>query len=177
LTAQTGQSVESPGPTMTPATNRRPLIAAWVLLGIGLGGFLDGILLHQILQVHNMLSNRLPPDTLANAKINMFWDGMFHAFTGAMSYLGLFLLWRAVKRPDVPLSGRTAAGSFLLGWGLFNSTEGLINHEILGIHHVVQRGNHLLWDLLFLASGIALMIIGGVLVRERMRGQEGMARG
>ena len=48
-------------------------------------GFFDGILLHQILPVHNMPS----PDTLANAKINRFWDGLFQAFTGAMSYLGL----------------------------------------------------------------------------------------
>ncbi|MBA3481110.1 MAG: DUF2243 domain-containing protein, partial [Pirellulales bacterium] len=37
-------------------TDRRPLIAAATLLGIGLGGFVDGILFHQLLQFHNMLS-------------------------------------------------------------------------------------------------------------------------
>ena len=42
-------------------TNRRPLIAAATLLGIGMGGFVDGILFHQILQFHNMLS---APDTI-----------------------------------------------------------------------------------------------------------------
>jgi len=34
-----------------------PLIAAGIFLGLGLGGFVDGILLHQILQWHHMLSN------------------------------------------------------------------------------------------------------------------------
>jgi len=36
--------------------DRRPLIIAGLLLGIDLGGFADGILFHQILQIHNMLS-------------------------------------------------------------------------------------------------------------------------
>ena len=31
--------------------NPRPLLAAGALLGIGMGGFVDGILFHQILQI------------------------------------------------------------------------------------------------------------------------------
>ena len=65
---------------MAETINRRPLIAAGTLLGIGMGGFVDGILFHQILQVHNMLSAKYPPTTLVNAEINMVWDGLFHAF-------------------------------------------------------------------------------------------------
>ena len=61
--------------------NRRPLIAAGTLLGVGLGGFVDGIVFHQLLQVHNMLSAIVPPDNLVNAKINMVWDGVFHSLT------------------------------------------------------------------------------------------------
>ena len=103
--------------------NRRPLIAAGTLLGIGMGGFVDGITFHQILQLHNMLSAKLPPTTLVNAEINMFWDGLFHAFTWAMTAIGLALLWRAGQRPEVPWSTRTFAGSLSLGWGLFNLVE------------------------------------------------------
>jgi uncharacterized membrane protein len=40
-------------------------------MGAGLGGFIDGIVFHQILQIHNMLSARIPADTLINAKIHM----------------------------------------------------------------------------------------------------------
>jgi uncharacterized membrane protein len=150
---------------MTGEIDRRPLIAAGTCLGIGMGGFVDGIVFHQILQLHNMLSNRIIPDSLVNEQINMFWDGLFHAFTWTMTALGLILLWRAVKRREVPLSDRTYAGSLLLGWGLFNLVEGIIDHEILRIHHVVQFGNHFLWDTVFLASGVLLILGGWVLIR------------
>ena len=62
-----------------------PLIAAGLLMGVGMGGFVDGILFHQILQLHNMLSAKVPPDTLINAKVNMVWDGLFHAVTWLMT--------------------------------------------------------------------------------------------
>ena len=60
-------------------THRTPLIAAGILMGAGMGGFVDGILLHQILQWHNMLSGKMPPNNLVDAKVNMYWDGIFHA--------------------------------------------------------------------------------------------------
>ena len=144
---------------------RRPLLAAGILIGVGLGGFLDGIVFHQLLQLHNMLSAVLPPDNLANVKINMVWDGLFHSLTWLMTALGLAVLWGAGARPDVPWSGQSFVGAMLGGWGLFNLIEGLIDHHILGIHHVVERLHLSGYDYAFLASGIGLMILGGVLVR------------
>jgi uncharacterized membrane protein len=90
----------------------------------------------------------------------MFWDGLFHAFTWIMTVAGLALLWRAMGRPEVPHSGTTLVGGLLLGWGLFNLVEGIVDHQILGIHHVVDYGNQLLWDMVFLASGVALIRTG-----------------
>ncbi|MFL5351327.1 DUF2243 domain-containing protein [Archangium sp.] len=142
------------------------IISAGVLLGTGLGGFVDGILLHQLLQWHNMLSSRLPPTDLVSAKINMFWDGLFHAFTWWVTVIGLALLWRAGKRPEVPWSTRTFVGSLVLGWGAFNVVEGLIDHQLLGIHHVHPGAGQLAWDLGFLLFG-ALQVVGGwALVRS-----------
>jgi uncharacterized membrane protein len=103
--------------------NSRPLIAAGILMGIGLGGFFDGILFHQILQVHNMLSNWIPRTTLVNEEINMFWDGLFHAFCWIATVVALWLLWRCVRRSDVPISGRAYFGSLWVGWGFFNFIE------------------------------------------------------
>lgn len=150
---------------MENGINRRPLISAGTLLGIGLGGFVDGILFHQLLQVHNMLSAKLPPTSVVNIEINMFWDGVFHAFTWAMTALGLALLWRAVGRRDVPLSTRTFVGSLSLGWGLFNLVEGVIDHHILHLHHVTEGEGHLIWDVAFLASGVVLAVAGWLLIR------------
>jgi uncharacterized membrane protein len=150
----------------TVALRRTPLVAAGILLGAGLGGFVDGILLHQILQWHNMLSGQLPPDTLVRAKINMYWDGVFHAAVWVLTAVGLGMLWSATGRPDVPHSGRTLVGGLLLGWGLFNVVEGIIDHEVLGLHHVYEyTPNHLPADLGFLALGLALLLGGWALVR------------
>ena len=149
-----------------PARRRTPLVAAGFLLGAGLGGFVDGILLHQLLQWHNMLSGQLPPDTLVRAKINMYWDGLFHAAVWVLTVTGLGLLWAATGRADVPHSGRTLLGGGLLGWGGFNVVEGLIDHELLGLHHVYEyTPNHWPADLAFLALGAALLLAGGGLVR------------
>jgi uncharacterized membrane protein len=153
--------------------DRRPLIAAATLLGIGMGGFVDGILFHQLLQFHNMLSGAdyfpktgvSPERLVVNMEINMFWDGLFHAVTWLTTAAGLALLWRAGQRPDVPWSTRTLIGGLALGWGLFNLVEGLINHHILHLHHVTETENHLLWDLTFLALGILLIIIGWAYLR------------
>ena len=148
-------------------TNPRPLIAAGTLMGIGLGGFFDGILFHQILEIHNMLSNWVPRTTLVNEEINMFWNGLFHAFCYIAVLTALFLLWKAITRPDVPLSGHAYFGSLWIGWGVFNLVEGVIDHEVLQIHHVYQNDPHqfLLWDLVFLASGVSFLVIGGRIVK------------
>ena len=163
---------------MNERMQRGPLISAGTLLGIGLGGFVDGILLHQILQWHNMLSSKLAPVDLVAMKYNMVWDGLFHAFTWLMTSVGLALLWRAGQRPDVPWSTRTMIGSLALGWGLFNVVEGIIDHHILGLHHVHPGSGQVAWDIAFLVFGAVLVTGGWALIHSgrfdtRLRGGTG----
>jgi uncharacterized membrane protein len=154
--------------------NSRPLIVAGMVLGIGMGGFIDGIVFHQLLQVHNMLSAKFPVrdvsvETLVvNLQINMFWDGVFHAFTWIVTAIGIAMLWRVARRHK-PLSNNVLLGSLALGWGSFNLVEGIINHHIFHIHHVTEANNHLIWDLMFLGSGIVLSVIGTALIRSGLR--------
>src|SRR5215207_9297441 len=107
-----------------------------LLLGLGLGGFADGILLHQLLQWHNMLTAVRPPSTLPAMQLNMRWDGVFHVLTWVLTLAGVLQLWRAGTRGALPRAGRHFAGQLLFGWGLFNLIEGLVDHQLLGIHHV-----------------------------------------
>jgi uncharacterized membrane protein len=146
--------------------NAGPLIAAATLIGIGMGGFVDGIVLHQILQWHHMLSVPMPPTDLLSVKVNMVWDGLFHAFTWIVTFIGLLLLWRAGQRNDVPRTTRIFAGSLALGWGLFNVVEGLIDHQLLGIHHVHPGAGQLAWDVGFLLFGAALIVAGWVAIKR-----------
>jgi Predicted membrane protein (DUF2243) len=52
-------------------------------------------------------------------------------------------------------------GWILFGWGAFNLAEGLVNHQILGLHHVREGAGHqTAYDLGFLAFGALLLIVG-----------------
>lgn len=156
------------GPATPPAVDqapahRRTLTWPGILLGIGLGGFVDGSVLHQMLQWHHMLTSHgdYPRDTLAGLEVNTLGDGIFHASTWVATALGLYLLWRGGRRGDVPWSGRALLGMIAVGWGLFNLVEGIVDHHILTIHHVRYSGSDALpWDLGFLAFG-ALLVAGG----------------
>ncbi|MEH2406952.1 DUF2243 domain-containing protein [Nostoc sp.] len=145
---------------------RAPLISAGICLGVGLGGFLDGILLHQLFQWHHMLSSIRPLTNMANIDLNMVWDGLFHALDWIFTVVGLVLLWRAGGRNDVRWSSQTFIGSIVIGTGLFDFVEGLIDHQILGIHHVKPGPNQLVWDLGFLAFGALLIVIGSIVIKK-----------
>ena len=156
----------SAGPGASTPGSRRPLVVAGLAVGVGMGGFVDGILFHQILQIHNMLSAIRPPDTLVNVEINMVWDGLFHAGTWCFTAVGIFLLFRAGKDPGAAWSGRTLGGAVLAGFGLFNLIEGVIDHHLLGVHHVVERLGPSIYDWLFLGSGALLLAVGVWLVKS-----------
>jgi len=143
----------------------KPLVQAGVLLGLGLGGFFDGIVLHQILQWHHMVSARVAPTSLGDLQLNVLADGLFHAATYVFTVLGIALLWRAWRRPSVPMSGRSLFGSTVLGWGIFNVVDGVVNHHLLEIHHVWPDGpgSVLAWDVAFLVWG-AVFVAGGYAV-------------
>ena len=142
-------------------------VTAGILLGVGLGGFVDGIVFHQLLQWHHMLTSAgYPPDSVRNLEINTLWDGLFHAATWVVTAIGLALLWRAARHRHVTWSGRLLAGTLLAGWGGFNLVEGLVDHFILGIHHVRSGPNQLAWDLGFLAWGALMVAIGWWLIRS-----------
>lgn len=150
-------------------SNYRPLISAGIVLGLGQGGFFDGIVFHQLLQWHHMFSSVRTDRTIAGMELNTLGDGLFHLLDWALTLVGIFLLWRAGSRKDVPWSGRAFGGALLLGAGLFNLVEGILNHHILGIHHLRLGPHQFLWDLSFLAVGAILAGIGLRLIQTATR--------
>jgi uncharacterized membrane protein len=135
-----------------------------LLLGIGLGGFVDGIVLHQILQWHHLLTatDGNPMTTVAGLEANTLADGFFHVATWIAVVIGSTLMFKAWQRGEIAPPWRVHIGLLLAGWGAFNLVEGLVDHMILGIHHVRDDiGGPLGWDLGFLAFG-ALLVAGGL---------------
>ena len=151
--------------------NPKPLRLPLCLFGIGLGGFVDGIVLHQILQWHHMISDtgEGPMTTVAGLEANTLADGLFHAFALLVVLVALYLALRA-RRSDatavLPSSG-VVVGWLLVGWGVFNIVEGGANHHLLTVHHVRDDvADSLAWDLSFLAVSVVLLLIGLALVRR-----------
>lgn len=138
-----------------------PLTATSGILGIGLGGFIDGIVFHQILQWHEMLSNKIPTTDFVGKSVNMFWDGIFHGVCLIVVLIGIVQLWRLLKTPSLNTSGYLLLGGMLGGWGIFNIVEGVLNHQILKLHNVQEQAlAHNIANLTFLGLSVVLIVVG-----------------
>lgn len=145
--------------------------ARWgAVLGFALGGFFDGILLHQILQWHHLLS--LVPG-IDDLRLQVLWDGWFHALMYLIALAGLAGLWR-VHRRGAGNWGWPLVGAVLVGFGIWHVVDTLLSHWLLGIHRIrIDSPNPLAWDLLWLALfGIAPLLLGWRL--RRADGGSGM---
>lgn len=149
-----------------------------LLLGIGMGGFVDGILLHQILQWHHMLTSaatanipigEFPATTVHGLQMNTLWDGLFHTVTWLAVLAGLGVLYSRVTRSRGRVwTSSVLWGWMLVGWGLFNLVEGIVDHHILAIHHVISGPYQTVADVAFLVFG-ALLVAGGWMLQRSGR--------
>lgn len=165
---------------MTGAKGSPPKAPAFVM-GLGLGGFIDGIVLHQVLQWHHLLTDTgaHPSGTVAGLEANTLADGLFHLATWVLVVIAMVLTVGAWQRRELAPPWRAHVGLLLAGWGVFNVVEGLVDHQLLGIHHVRDDvGSPLGWDLAFLGFGAGLIVVGAALARsgERVIARRGVER-
>ena len=138
------------------------------LFGMGIGGFVDGIVLHQLLQWHHMLSHTESGNTksVAGLELNTLADGIFHSAMWVLVVAAAALTIRARQQRRLSGSWLFHTGLVLCGWGVFNIVEGLVNHQLLQIHHVRDDlGGPLSWDMGFLAVSVVLAVGGWLLFR------------
>ena len=152
-------------------TTSRPVtpVGPALVSGLGLGGFVDGILLHQILQWHHMLTDTgdHPMDTVSGLEANTLADGFFHAATWVLVLAGIVLTVQAWRSGRLAPPWRAHLGLLLAGWGIFNLVEGAVNHHLLGIHNVRDDvADPLWWNVGFLALGVLLVLVGIALHRS-----------
>jgi uncharacterized membrane protein len=161
-------NLDNISPSIEQQDGKSILIIAGVLLGMGFAGFFDGIVLHQLLQWHHMVSSIRPTDSVEDLEANTFWDGVFLIGATSLTSVGIILLWLAHRSHQLAYSTKTLVGSFLFGIGAFNCIEGLIDHHLLGIHHVKSGSNQLVWDLGFLALNACIAGLGLFLLRVKL---------
>jgi len=145
------------------------LLKSGIVLGLGFGGFADGIVLHEILGWHHVVCNTLDcqPLSIQQLEHQNAQDGYFLLITWIISLTGMLMLFHAARAQVSDWSGRILFGAMLAGWGFFNFIEGLINHQILGIHHVLPGNHQLLWDMLYLALGLVFIYVGLRLAKSK----------
>jgi uncharacterized membrane protein len=147
-----------------------------VVLGIGLGGLVDGIVMQQLLQWHHTVSSALPPGDLEALRTNVRADGMSALLSIVVAFGGLAMLWETVRRPGVVLSTRSFAAAVGAGWCAYNLMEGLILHHVLGLHHVRSVPEPFAYDLGYLAVSGALGVLFTVIARSERPRTEGARR-
>ena len=142
-----------------------------ILLGVGIAGFLDEAIFHQLLQWHNLYWH-------TDQRGRVLSDGLFHVFSTTILIVGAFRLWRDHASWALPHRRAILAG-ILLGAGGFNLYDGIVQHALFHLHlvneHVcptLNRDNSLstcardipyeiVWD------AVALAVVGAGLIVRR----------
>lgn len=126
------------------------------VLGFALGGFFDGIMLHQVLQWHHLFS-LVPGERWRDIRMQILMDGWFHVLHYVIALVGLWMLWRARDGLVGAGAGRSLLAAVLLGFFTWQVVDIVVFHWILVIHRVrVDQPNPLFWDLAWFA------VVGGV---------------
>ncbi|WP_369062371.1 DUF2243 domain-containing protein [Caulobacter sp. 73W] len=138
-----------------------------IVIGVALSGFFDGILLHQILQWHHLLS--LAEGAPKDIGFQVLADGLFHALMYAVAIAGLAWLWSARRHVSAPGAARWLFAGALIGFGGWNLADVGLFHWILNLHHVrLDTPDWLAWDLIwFVGLGLAPTLWGLLALRGR----------
>jgi uncharacterized membrane protein len=130
-----------------------------LLLGIGLVGTLDQVILHELLQWHNFYVH-------TTTYWRLFIDGVFHAVTASLLLLGALRLW---WDRGLLTAGRwpSLLAGILFGMGGFNLYDGIVQHKILQLHPVREAvADQLPYDLAFNGVAVALLLAGFLVWRR-----------
>ena len=148
------------------------LLTGLIVLGAGVAALFDGVAFHQLLQWHHMLSGWHRPDTVQNLELNTRADGWFHVAAATVLAVGVLLVVRS--RPAARPLSRLLVGAVLLGFGGFNVVEGIVDHLVLGVHHVREGADATAYDLGFLAVSALIAVTGAVLAGSLLAASENL---
>jgi uncharacterized membrane protein len=93
----------------------KPGVLPGLLFGLGFGGFVDGIVLREILQWHHMISGAQSSETLAGLELNVVADGFFHVVTWLLVMAGSIMAWCHGAKGALRPHGRFTSGCWWPG--------------------------------------------------------------
>jgi uncharacterized membrane protein len=134
----------------------RPVLAG-VLFGVGVAGFVDETVFHQLLHWHHFYDR-------STSEAGLVSDGLLHAGSWICTVAGLFL-YADLRRRGLRRTRPVWAGA-LLGFGAFQVYDGLVQHKLLDLHQIRYGVELLPYDAAWLAVGSAAIVAGLVLLRS-----------
>lgn len=153
----------------------RRLLLSGILFGVGVAAFIDETLLHQLLHWHHFYDR-------STTAVGLVSDGLFHAFGWFVAVAGLFLF------ADVRRRGGAGVGRWwpavAIGAGAFQAWDGTVQHKLLQIHQIRYEvipssmlgtgpyppvDNILVYDLVWMAVAILLLVVGTLMWRRGSR--------
>lgn len=147
-------------------TNKRTIDSMnfWsgILFGLGAVAFLDEAIFHQLLHWHHFYD-------LSTTSVGLISDGLFHAFSWFATVGSLFMV--AYLRKQKAWKKRRWFGSYMLGAGVFNLYDGIIQHKIMRIHQIRYNVEIFYYDLIWNVLAVALIIIGLVVIRKAKKAE------
>jgi uncharacterized membrane protein len=134
-----------------PVVDARSSVLATGLIGVALMAAVDEIVFHQLLHWHHFYDRSTPSVALLS-------DGLLHGAELVALVGGFF--WFADLRRRSALHRPLGWGGFLLGAGLFQLYDGLVDHKVLRVHQVRYGVDQLPYDLTWIAAGAVLLLAG-----------------
>lgn len=128
-----------------------------VLFGLGFIAFVDEVIFHQLLRWHHFYDK-------TTSDIGLISDGLFHAFSWFATIAGIFLLAH-IQRTQSFIFQRWLAG-LLVGVGVFQLYDGLIQHKIMRLHQIRYVDNVIVYDIVWNVIA-ALILVAGVYLTIR----------
>jgi len=175
MATQPGRSEESHADLPPGEPRLGPTIGTGVLLGIGIAGFIDESVFHQLLQWHTFY-------WATDQGGRILSDGLFHVASTLILLWGTLRVWRD-RASAAPLRSRTLLGGILIGAGGFNTYDGVVQHVILHLHLVNERlcpvpldpNNSILscradipYEVAWIAVGGAILLAGTLVARQAL---------
>ena len=129
-----------------------------VLFGLGFVAFIDEAVFHQLLHWHHFYDK-------STTSIGLISDGIFHAFSWFATVMALFMLADIRKRKV--WNGKRWLGAAILGAGVFQLYDGIIQHKLLRLHQIRYDVDVIYYDIVWNVIAGCMIIIGIVLVMQK----------
>ncbi|MFJ5770507.1 DUF2243 domain-containing protein [Psychrobacillus sp. NPDC093180] len=131
-----------------------------ILFGFGLIAFIDEVVFHQLLHWHHFYDS-------STKDIGLVSDGLFHAFSFFATIGSSFMLADLHRRHAFWL--KRWIGGILLGAGVFQLYDGIIQHKLMGLHQIRYNVNIVPYDLIWNISAVIMIVIGLILLNRTRR--------